>query len=182
MAKFEIAEKITGASEGGYANNKADRGGQTINGIARKFWPDWPGWVKVDAIIRRVGENASRINAEVKKDLGLLKVISDFYKQKFWDANSLDKILDQQLANSVYDFGVNAGTRTAAKKLQEVLNLPADGIVGKNTLMAANTSNDHMLHTIYNCKRKEYYLSLIENDPSQIVFKNSWLSRLKPYV
>ena len=48
MAKFQIAEAITGRNEGGYANNSADTGGETYAGIARNYWPKWQGWKYID--------------------------------------------------------------------------------------------------------------------------------------
>lgn len=185
MAKFEIAEKITGASEGGYANHKSDTGGRTINGIAYNHWPKWKGWVRVLAIISKVGENAKLINAEVKKDPFLHAWISEFYKQNFWDTLKLDLFQDQQIADSVYDFGVNSGTNRAAKYLQKTINayvkpkIAEDGQIGPTTLNALHSINPIALHTTYNNLREDFYRSIAKGNQAQ--FLRSWLSRLKPY-
>ena len=71
MAKFSEAEKITCKNEGGYANNPSDNGGETYAGIARKFWPNWSGWAKIDAIKKQYGTNANTINLWAKKDVKL---------------------------------------------------------------------------------------------------------------
>lgn len=180
MAKFEIAEAITGRNEGGYANNPADRGGETYAGIARKFWPNWKGWIQIDMIKRVYGKSASVINKEAKRDLQLHRDISAFYKANFWDANNLDKFNDQQIANSVYDFGVNAGVKKAAKTLQQVIGVMDDGIIGNETLTKLHSLRPMPVHVSYNKSRREYYERLAQN-PTQHQFLISWLSRLKPY-
>lgn len=180
MAKFETAEAITGRNEGGYANNPADRGGETYAGIARNFWPAWKGWVRIDEIKRDYGKSAATINRFAKADPILTRMISDFYKANFWDVNRLDQFKDQQLANTVYDFGVNSGVMKAAVTLQEVLGVSQDGKIGPITIAQANAGNPKAIHTAYNCLREKYYRKLAEK-PSQAQFLKSWLSRLKPY-
>jgi lysozyme family protein len=181
MANFKNAEGVTGKSEGLYANNPADNGGETYAGIARNFWPKWEGWTIIDDIKANGAITASQINAKAKANTKLTELISSFYKANFWDANKLDLFNDQQVANTVYDFGVNAGTRKAAKTLQEVLNVAIDGIIGNITVGQVNAGNPKAIHTAFNCKRKEYY-EYLATKPNQKQFLKSWLSRLKPYV
>lgn len=179
MAKYEISEGLTKIAEGGYANNKADTGGRTLNGISYNNWPKWPGWPKLMAIINKVGENARLINTEVRKDAELLNMINQFYKQNFWDTLSLDKFEDQQLANTVYDFGVNSGTGRAAKFLQEAVGVKQDGKIGPQTLAAVNIANPQTVHTAFNKAREDAYRSWAKGNQAQ--FLRSWLSRLQPY-
>lgn len=191
MGNFKITDEKTSKNEGGYAFNKADRGGRTLNGIAQNFWPKWEGWVKVMAIISRVGENARLINAEVRKDAELQAMISKFYKQNFWDVLKLDQIKDQQLAETVYDFGVNSGTGRAAKFLQQSYNtiqlfkesglklLVEDGKVGAATIDAINKEDAKEMHSTYNGYRETFYRSIAKGNQKQ--FLKSWLSRLHPY-
>lgn len=180
MAKFEIAEKITGRNEGGYANDPDDRGGETYAGISRVNWPNWGGWLLIDRIKKEFGKSTSMINKRAAVDQGLQKQISNFYRINFWNVNKLDLIADQQLANSVYDFGVNSGTARAAKYLQDVAGTTQDGIVGNATLTAINKMDPEKALTAYNRKREDYYRSIAVG--SQAKFLKSWLSRLKQFV
>ena len=180
MAKFEIAEKITGRNEGGYANNKADKGGETYAGIARNHWPKWEGWVRIDLIKKTFGNTAKAINANASADPYLNSLISQFYKKNFWDVNKLDLVYDQQVANTVYDFGVNSGTGRAAKFLQEIVGVNADGAIGNITLAAVNKMPAYEVVTAYNKRREAFYRSIAKG--SQAQFLKSWLSRLKPYT
>lgn len=179
MANFEIAEKITGGNEGGYANNPADTGGETWAGVSRNNFPTWTGWVIIDQIKRNYGKDARTINKHAFANTELKKSVSDFYKKNFWDVNKLDQFKDQQVANTVYDFGVNSGVGRAAKFLQEVLGVTVDGKIGPNTLKALNEGNQEAIHAKYNCKREVAYRSWAVGNQAQ--FLKSWLSRLKPY-
>lgn len=193
MAIFEEAEKLTGASEGGYADNKADRGKETLNGIARAFWSNWGGWKFVDAFkseynnltAKNKPSLSSYINSQVKSNAQLKKLISQFYKQNFWDVMKLDLVNDQQLANSVYDFGVNSGTGRSAKFLQQAVNnvcgveLDVDGQIGNKTITEVNKHDAESIYKEFNMLRENFYRSIAKGSQSQ--FLKSWLSRLKPY-
>lgn len=179
MASFEIAESITGKNEGLYADNKADTGGETYAGIARNHWPKWEGWSYIDNIKMLYGKKPSTINAYAKLNNSLTSLISKFYKKNFWDPLRLDEFVDQQLANSVYDFAVNSGTSRSAKYIQLSAGVNADGIIGKQTLHAVNSSDRKVLYYEFNKRRETFYKSIAKGNQAQ--FLKSWLSRLKPY-
>jgi len=185
MAKFSVAEEITGRFEGLYANNPKDRGGETYAGIARNFWGNWDGWNVIDAIKEKYGTKPAIINFHASKDAFLNKLISQFYKKNFWDVNKLDLIQDQQLANNVYDFGVNSGTGRAAKFLQQSANdtglvkLVVDGKIGNATLTAINSLSPELVYNNFNARKTAFYKSIAVGD--QAGFLKSWLSRVKPY-
>lgn len=185
MVKFNEAEKLTAINEGGYANNPHDKGGETYAGIARKFWANWAGWKTIDAIKAQFGTSASIINKYAKSDAVLHWQVSSFYKKNFWDVNNLDSVNDQQLANNVYDFGVNSGTGRAAKFLQQAANdtemvkLTVDGAIGPQTIKAINGLNTEEVYHNFNARREAFYRSIAKGDQAQ--FLKSWLSRIKPY-
>lgn len=185
MAKFTIAEGITGGNEGLYANNPADTGGETWAGIARSYWPKWKGWSLIDIIKIQFGNSAKIINKYGSVDPNLKSLVSSFYKQNFWDINKLDQFNNQQLANTVYDFGVNSGTGRSAKFLQQAVNdlgvfeLGVDGSIGNMTLSAVNNSDSKRLYDAFNKRRTDFYVSIAKG--SQAQFLKSWLSRIKPY-
>lgn len=180
MANFDEAYKLTGHNEGAYANNPNDHGGETCAGIARKFWPAWQGWVIIDKIKQTYGTNPATINLWAQKNAELQSAIAGFYKSNFWDINKLDFINDQQLADNVYDFGVNSGVSKAAKTLQSVVGVTVDGIISNGTLVAVNKANGKTVYDLYNVARTVFYHSLAVN-PGQLQFLKSWMSRIKPY-
>ena len=190
MARFDVAEELTGRNEGGYAHNPADTGGETYAGIARNYWPKWGGWkyidkykadyLKLNAPMREKYTLAKWINSSAKvTSEPVAPLVSAFYKANFWDVNKLDQINDQQIANTVYDFGVNSGTGRAAKFLQEALGVTQDGKIGPATLAAVNSIPPKITHAKYNALREVAYRSWAKGNQAQ--FLRSWLSRLKPY-
>lgn len=145
MADFEPAHALTVGHEIGYSADPDDAGGETYNGIARRYQRDWFGWKIIDNLknepnfpdILETHHFSGQLNEEVKT----------FYYNEKWSAINGDNIPDQNLANLVYDVAVNGGIRRAGKFLQRALNLlnrqgkdypdlEPDGDIGPKTLEA----------------------------------------------
>jgi lysozyme family protein len=174
MADFNQAFPITANTEGGISNNPDDTGGYTAFGISENNWPDWQGWSLIKA-------NPHLTLA----DPTLRALVEQFYKQNFWNPLLLDQFVDQQIANAVYDFGVNAGIGRSAKFLQGSLNalgatLTVDGQIGQHTINELNAYPPDAVLTQFNNLRTSFYHTLAQK-PGQGQFLASWLSRIKPY-
>jgi lysozyme family protein len=109
MADFKKAWDITGKNEGGLVNYPADHGGYTYCGITQKNFPDWLGW----QIVTKYPFHEGAVYPE------LVPLVMQFYKENFWDKVGGDGIADQDLANQVFDFAVNAGVGEALKLLKQ---------------------------------------------------------------
>src|SRR5437588_4047671 len=81
-----------------------DAGGRTRFGIAEKFHPDLP-----EEFFTGPAEDAL---AEAKK----------IEELEYWDAMRLAEVEDQNLANKLFDMGVNMGVRQAAIYAQRAAN------------------------------------------------------------
>lgn len=138
MAKFEIAYKKTGGWEGGWNHIKQDRGGETYKGIARNFFPRWAGWKIVDS--RKPLKHGQIIN-----DSMLDNLVKQFYKTEFWDVVGGDLIEDQSIANTLYDFGVNAGQGRSISNIQRVLKLPITGKINDRLIHAINNPEKYLI-------------------------------------
>ena len=185
MADFFKAYPKTHAFEGGYVDDPADRGGETYKGVARKRNKSWQGWKVIDSYKGRPDfpqclESDSTLQACVKK----------FYKVDYWDAMNLDQCKYQDIAEELYDTGVNMGTNTAVIMLQRVLNvanrnerdyedLKKDGDLGKVTLAAlhAHPSPTNILRGL-NALQGARYIQICENNPTQERFFNGWIKRV----
>ena len=104
-------------SEGGWSDHPSDPGGATMKGITLRTFRAY------------FGEDRS------KEDL---KNISDddiayIYRKGYWDACKCN-VLPTGVDYVVFDLAVNSGSRRASKFLQEAIESPADGIIGKNTI------------------------------------------------
>jgi lysozyme family protein len=165
MATFGKAFDWTLRNEGGLTltDVKGDRGGQTFAGITRRNWPLWPGWSMVDGGDRR--------------SPALVGLVREFYRVNFWLPIQGDRILNQEVAGTVYDFAVNAGVRVAVKLLQEVLGAAADGVLGPGTLAAMNAADPHRLLPLYTLARVRYRTEVCRRDRTQLAFLLGWVDR-----
>lgn len=163
MSEFLPAYEKTLLNEGGYVLHdvKDDRGGMTYAGISRRFWPNWRGWVDVDA--GSVPE-AQDVRA--------------FYRAKFWDPLRLSEISEQEIAETLYDFAVNAGTGIAVKLAQIVVGTTPDGRIGPKTLAAINATDPRTFVLRYALAKVARYREIIARDKTQLKFINGWLSRV----
>lgn len=187
MADFKIAQKITGGHEGGYANTAGDSGGETIFGLSRNNHPAWGGWATVDKIKR---ENPTNYVAVLNASTGLKNLVEDYFKRVFWDCYRLDEVLNQSIANEVYDTGINCGQGVAAKFLQRAINVTnnrgqyapdiiVDGKVGPGTIAALNAHKRPVdVFKAMNSLQGARYIALAEANPVQEKFMASWLSRV----
>lgn len=165
MANFKSAFEKTIKNEGGYVLTKIkfDRGGLTFAGITRRYHPDWPGWTYIDDGKR--------------DDPALKKLARDFYKAEFWSRINGEVIQDQGMAESIYDFGVNAHPVTSIKLAQRVVGVSQDGIVGPVTSSALNTMDPKIFHLKFALAKIARYARICSRDRSQKKFLHGWINR-----
>lgn len=171
MALFEPAFEKTMVHEGGYANNPADRGGETYKGIARKFWPGWAGWVLVDAAKKKAGFPRC-----LAADAELQTRVAAFYRANFWPRH-FSEIKDQSIAEWLFDKSVNMGIGQAVKLLQRAAGVTADGDYGPKTTIAVNSADPVRLLEQCREQARAFYRGLAEKNPSQKQFLKGWLAR-----
>lgn len=162
MADFNQAFERTLHAEGGYklTDVPGDRGGQTYAGIARKMHPAWPGWAHID-------RGAVPPSALVR----------EFYLARFWLPLRGDEIAEQEVAEALYDFVVNAGERTAVKLAQLTLGVTPDGAMGPKTLAALNALQGPAFVVKYTIAKVARYAEICNRDQSQRKFLLGWINR-----
>ena len=160
MANFEEAIDFVLKNEGGYANNPLDRGGATNFGLSTQF-------------LNRI---ALGIPAEqLTRDQAI-----DIYKKYFWIPYPLGKILDQKVANKIFDCLVNMGEYNAINLVQRTCNklsaikVSLNGIFTKETLDEINKLN--ILSALKEAQAN-YYKAIVMSHPNQRQFLHSWLTR-----
>lgn len=156
-------------NEGGYANKKGDKGGETYAGIARNYHPDWSGWTYIDSVkkVRTVKWN--------EKFPALNDAVKNFYKAR-WNKIRLDEINSQAIADLIFDYYTHSET-TAIKALQRVLGVGADGVMGSITITATNKANVTKLYKEYLQQRKDYLIER-SKQPEQDQFFDGWMNRI----
>ena len=172
MASFKTAFPLLLAHEGGYVKDPDDPGGETYRGVARKIWPRWEGWDTLDYLKTQSGFPSNLDNNSVLQDL-----IHDFYKNNFWDRIKGEQIKDQEVANSIFDFAVNAGVRTSSGLAQMVVGADTDGIIGPKTLEKLNIfDSDHFL-AAFTVAKIARYVSIIKKRPTSRKYLYGWVRR-----
>ena len=171
MTAFERALKFTLAWEGGHVSDPDDAGGETYCGISRVAHPDWEGWKYIDADeVKELG---------MAQDVDALRgMVSDFYRAEYWDKMRCGN-MPGIVGIVVFDSGVNCGRKTAVKWLQNVVRVPADGIVGNVTLSALNgtvLSHEVICADILDM-RDERYDNIVMRNPVQVKFLRGWKNR-----
>lgn len=167
MAKIEKLIPHILKWEGGFVNHVNDKGGATNLGITIATWrsagydKDGDGDIDVDDL-------------KIITEADFLKI----FKTLYWDRWKADHIKSQSIANILVDWCYNSGS-WGVKIPQRILNLTTDGVVGPKTLAAINAINPELLFERLWIERFEFYNRIVERDPSQRVFLNGWINRLK---
>lgn len=154
--------------EGGYVNNKNDRGGKTKYGITEPFMEEYK--------YALPGGKAIPIKDLTVEDAKLL------YKA-MWDRYNLGYIRDKNLAYVMYDYMINSYAGTAAKRVQEILNtrgaaLKVDGQLGEKSLNAIHNSDPKWLIDVILKNRQYYHQQDVYKNPKQVKYYAGWMDRL----
>ena len=164
MAQFEPAFEQMIRDEGGYVLHEipGDTGGMTYAGIARNKNPQWPGWALVD-----------------KKEMGgsLTPMVREFYRVEFWDKMRGNEITSQEVASSIFNFGVNACMGMAVKMAQIVVGATPDGGIGAKTIELLNQQNGGDFRKSYALAKIARYAEICNKNRTQSKFLLGWVNR-----
>jgi len=189
MANFDPAYMKTMGFEGGYGDDPNDAGGETYKGISRVYNPSWSGWKVIDAKKSELG-----FPKNLDTDQELLANVKSFYKANYWDVNLLDSFTEQDVAEELFDTGVNLGVVRAATFLQQSLNylnrngslyedIVEDGKIGKKTMKVMGIYLEHdkptYLLKVLNVLQGMHYLSYMKKSPTQEKYTRGWFSRVE---
>ena len=161
---FEKGLKKLLEHEGYYSNDPRDHGGETYAGISRKWFPKWKGFRLLDT--------------ETYQDNELHDAVSEFYLVYFWYKMKCDLMEDEFIASMIFGFSVNLGKRQTTKKIQRILKVKQDGILGNITINALNNAEPSTFVYHFLLEVIEFYLQLGKDQPH---FLRGWLNRAVSY-
>ena len=151
--------------EGGYSHHPNDKGGCTMKGITINTYRDFFGKTKTCSDLKLITD-----------DEWLL-----IFENGYWNPLQGNDIENQSVANIIVDWGWMSGVKTVAKKIQHIVGVKCDGIVGPLTVNAINnTESEYLFNLIYK-EREEFYYNICEENPSQKTFLKGWLNRLQDF-
>ncbi|KAB2665188.1 glycoside hydrolase family 108 protein [Brucella tritici] len=146
------------SEEGGYADNPADPGGATNMGITIATLSAWDGHQASPEDIREMTQATA----------------TEIYQAQFWnkiDGDNLPSGIDYAL----FDFSVNSGPARAARMLQGILDMPEDGIIGAQTVEAANMrSAEEVIDALCDARA-----SWLQGLSTASTFGKGWLARVE---
>ena len=169
MAKVEILAPFLLSFEGGFVNDPMDKGGATNKGVTLSTW-------------RSVGCDKDLDGDIDIDDLRLISdddVISRVLKPYYWDAVKADLIVDQSVANMIADWAYNSGAVTAAKQIQRLVGVTADGKIGTQSLSAINRLNPQTLFNSLKNARLAFLNGIVARKPDQQRFLKGWTRRVE---
>ena len=140
--------------EGGYVCDPDDTGGETKYGISKASYPQ---------------EDICSMTLDRAKEI---------YKRDYWDKCKCDQLPDC-LSVAVFDYAVNSPMKTAIKKLQKALGVTEDGIIGNQTIGAANRIDPKKTLEIYKQLRLKYIDDIIRRTPKKEKYRKGWLNRIR---
>jgi len=155
MTFNEIIEIVL-QHEGGYVNDKDDKGGETKYGITKRFYPHLD--------IKNLTKEQAR----------------DIYYKDYWIPSKAYK-LPLELQYAYFDCVVNTGQSRAVKILQKACNnknsfaIKEDGLIGAATISAATRLESDRFISY----RILFYSLLISDNPTQEKFWYGWYKRAK---
>ena len=163
MDRFEKIFDYLLKVEGGYSDDKHDKGGKTKYGITEEEARDFG----------------------YKGDMQDLTIdfAKNIYLKKYYLGNKLDKVVNDKVALSICDWAVNSG-RNGTKNAQIAINqltnanLDVDGIIGNKTLEALNAADPEKFLEVYHNLQRIYYKGKVEADRTQERFLTGWLNRV----
>lgn len=139
--------------EGGFSDHKADPGGKTRYGVT-------------EAVARKAGYRGDM--RELPLDLA-----QRIYKDKYWDAVQAES-LPAEVRYIVFDGAVNSGITQSAKWLQRACGVTDDGVVGPQTIRAANAlASDGLKRRILGQRLR--FMATLANWPA---FSRGWANRI----
>lgn len=136
MAKLDIALNLTLKNEGFYGIDPNDTGGETLWGIARNKEKDWSGWEIVDSL-----KSHNDFPSCLKENVQLLHMRHDLYDRNYWKPIMGNDIINQEVANDLFDKAVNMGVHQAVILCQRSLDIPETGKMDSSTLNLLNIHN-----------------------------------------
>lgn len=136
MNLFDFALNLVLKHEGGYVNDPADPGGETIYGISKRHHPE--AWA-----------NGRPTKAQA----------SLIYRRDYWDRLHCDE-LPAPVAVLLFDTAVNCGNKRAVQFLQRAISVADDGALGPVTIGRCQTMDAHTIAQQLAEQRMAHYRGL----------------------
>ena len=147
--------------EGGFTVVPGDRGGTTNRGVTLATFRLVYGQDKTVSDLRRMTDAQWE----------------HIFLSLFWNKFRADEIQSQKVANACVDWAWHSGTSKVIKRVQKIIGVKQDGIVGTVTLSAINKEGDELFEKVQEA-RKQFLNAIVNSIPSQKKFLKGWMNRV----
>lgn len=103
--------------------------------------------------------------------------VTGIYWIKYW-RKLYDNIIDQLVAEKMFDLGVLSGPGESVKIMQGILGLVVDGAFGTRTLAAVNLAEPNSLLRTYKTAYVTYAMQLAADHPPMREDLSGWITRI----
>lgn len=170
---FERSLEFVLDAEGGFSDDKHDRGGKTNKGILQREYDEY-----------RDDRQENRRSVKEISD----EEVEDIYYNEYWVRGKCFK-MPWPLCAVHFDGCVNTGVGQAGKFLQRAVGSKDDGAVGAKTIMAMEAKIEDIgapaICADIIQQRDGFYELLAKLDATQATFSKGWenrLENLKKYI
>lgn len=158
-------------------DNPVDPGGATKCGISLRFLAALP------------PSRLSQYGIKLPVTVFTIKNLTDaqihlIYLCEFWQAQSFVCLLNQRIANYIFDMCVQFGVAQGIKTAQRAYNLisydkqlMADGVLGNISLKAINAVYEQQMIVALTLARIQLIEMIVERKPPDREFLQGWLAR-----
>jgi lysozyme family protein len=108
-----------------------------------------------------------------------LAVAKGIYRAQYWNPLCGDQLVSNELAASLLSFAVNDGVRFDAKMFQRVLGVVPDGVIGPDTVAAANRQNGSAVAAWLRTSQEAHYRALADARPEEYKYLDGWVKRAR---
>ena len=161
---WETAKKLTLKIEGDFQNDPRDKGNWTGGDVGKGELKGTKYGISAAAFPHEDIKNLTKERAEY------------LFKKMYWDKSKCD-FLPDPLSIAVFDYAINSGVPQAIKDLQRCLYVTVDGIIGNQTIGAANRIPVRKVLENYINRRREFVIELSEK-PKYRQYRNGWVFRV----
>ncbi len=161
----DVRQMFEKARKRGYANDPCDRGGATMCGVTLATYSTYR---------RKKGYVRTAI-ADLKKIT--FDEWSEILKNMYWDRCRGDEIKTQMIAVAITDWVWGSGVN-GIKRVQTLLGLTPDGIVGPKTLDAINSAPQYELFAGIQKARNQYHAAIARPGSCNAKFLKGWNRRV----
>lgn len=188
LKKFKEIHYFINKYEGGYNNDINDNGGETIQGISRKFHPKWSGWEYID-YLKGLGYSVSEINKATLNNKDFQNKVTEFYYNNYYKKYNYDRF-GFNLGLVITSGTVLFGFKRISKNLQKIINnnlpkeehIKVDSYLGKNSYKALdkvlNEVTEKEIAFALLIERVDDILETVKYRPTNIKFQKGWLNRV----